>query len=117
MTSAARRTLPLVIDAVAIVGFAAAGRRSHGEGVSAMGVLSVAWPFLVGWAIGAMVSGLVRDPDSANRALKAFGVGIPIAFVLRRLAGGGLAPAFVIVALITTGLLLVGRRQLLAALR
>ena len=39
------------IDVVAIVLFAALGRRNHDEGTAVTGVLVVAWPFVAGWTI------------------------------------------------------------------
>ena len=113
VTPSVRRYLPFAIDALAILAFATFGRRSHQEGVSIAGVLSVAWPFLVGWAVGATATGLWRDPRSPVLATRAFAVALPVAFALRAVSGRGLAIAFVIVAVVTTGLLLVGRRRLL----
>ncbi len=107
-----RRYLPFAVDALAILAFATFGRRSHQEGVSVAGVLSVAWPFLAGWAVGATALGVWRHPGSPGLAARAFAVALPVAFALRAVSGRGLAIAFVIVAVVTTGLLLVGRRLL-----
>jgi hypothetical protein len=43
-------------DAVCVLAFCAVGRRSHAEGVTVSGVAETAWPFLVGAAVGWLVS-------------------------------------------------------------
>ena len=40
------------LDVAVVLVFAAIGRASHGEGNAAVGLLGVAWPFLVGTALG-----------------------------------------------------------------
>jgi hypothetical protein len=44
-----------VIDALLVVVFAAAGRSSHDEGLTVVGILATASPFLVGTAVGWLV--------------------------------------------------------------
>jgi hypothetical protein len=106
-----------LVDVAAIVLFAAIGRRNHGEGTAAVGVLVVAAPFLAGWTVAWFATRLNRAPASAGRALVALAVALPIALLLRALTGRGDAPAFVVVATIFLGLTLVGRRWLVGALR
>ena len=106
-----------LVDVAAIVLFAALGRRNHGEGTAAVGVLVVAAPFLAGWTVAWFATRLGRAPASASRALVALAVALPIGLVLRALTGRGDAPAFVVVATIFLGLALVGRRWLVGALR
>jgi hypothetical protein len=106
-----------LVDVAAIVLFAAIGRRNHGEGTAAVGVLVVAAPFLAGWMVAWFATRLSRAPASAGRALVALAVALPIALLLRALTGRGDAPAFVVVATIFLGLTLVGRRWLVGALR
>jgi O-antigen/teichoic acid export membrane protein len=105
-----------LVDVVAIVLFAALGRRNHGEGTAAAGVLVVAAPFLVGWTLAWFVSRLHRTPSSPRRATLALAVALPIALLLRAATGRGDAPAFVVVAVVFLGLALVGRRWLVARL-
>lgn len=92
--------------------FATLGRASHDGGVTVGGVAGVAAPFVVGWLLGAGLTRLDRAPLSVVRAASAWAIGIPAGLALRALSGGGLAPAFVAVALLTTALLLLGWRAL-----
>ena len=105
----------LALDAVLTVVFATIGRASHAEGITASGVLHTAWPFLVGLIVGWAVSALLtrRTP---GWALSLRG-GVPIwlgtvavGMLVRRLTGDGTAFAFIIVATITLGVLLLGWR-------
>ena len=105
-----------LVDAAAILLFAALGRRNHGEGTALIGVLVVAAPFLAGWTAAWFITGLHRTPASARRALVALAVALPIALVLRAATGRGDAPAFVVVAIVFLGLVLVGRRFLAGAI-
>ena len=104
-----------LVDAAAILLFAALGRRNHGEGTALIGVLVVAAPFLAGWTAAWFATGLYRTPASARRALVALAVALPIALVLRAATGRGDAPAFVVVAIVFLGLVLVVRRWLAGA--
>ena len=111
-------TLPPVrafaVDVVAIVLFAVLGRRNHDEGSTITGVLVVAWPFLAGWTIAWFATRLDRRPNAPVAALRALVVAIPIALLLRVATDRGIAPAFIVVAVVFLGLVLVGRRALLS---
>jgi Protein of unknown function (DUF3054) len=102
------------VDVVAIVLFAVLGRRNHDEGTALTGVLVVAWPFLAGWTIAWFSTRLDRRPESAAGALRALVVAIPIALLLRVATDRGIAPAFIVVACVFLGLVLVGRRWLVS---
>ncbi len=102
------------VDVAAIVLFAILGRRNHDEGSSIAGVLEVAWPFVAGWTIAWFATRLDRRPRAAVAALGALVVAIPIALLLRVATDRGIAPAFIVVAIVFLGLVLVGRRVLLA---
>ncbi|GAA4751725.1 DUF3054 domain-containing protein [Gordonia alkaliphila] len=104
--------LTAVLDAVAIVIFAAVGRSSHDEGLSPSGVWDTAWPFLVGAAVGWLIIGLLRRTPIA---LAPGGVIIWISTVVvgmlvRWATDAGTATAFIIVATISTAILLLGWR-------
>ena len=111
-----RRTATAVaIDAAMIVLFAAMGRRAHDDGSAVAGTLTVAAPFLIGYGIAAIALRLDRAPFQVRRGTMVWAAGIAIGLVLRGLVfGRGLAPAFVVVAFVTTGVLLVGWRAVLA---
>lgn len=110
----------VVADAVAVLLFAAAGRSSHAEGVTPAGVLDTAWPFLAGVAFGWVVVRLWRHAwpvpaGAATRHTALHGVVVAVAAVaggmlLRRATGAGTDPAFVVVATVVLGALLVGWR-------
>ena len=104
-----------LVDVIAIVLFAALGRRSHGEGSAATGILIVAAPFLAGWTLAWFATRLREAPSSPRRAALALALALPVALVLRAATGRGDAPAFVVVAIVFLALVLVGRRWLIAA--
>lgn len=106
---------PFVIDLALIIVFAVIGRRSHDEGTALTGTLTVAAPFLIGYAIAAAVGRLDRAPLGVRRGALVAVVGVAIGLVLRgTLFDRGLAPAFVVVAFATITALLVGWRLVAA---
>ncbi|WP_336648873.1 DUF3054 domain-containing protein [Microbacterium sp. MMO-10] len=118
--ASARRSAPTWpwaagIDVVLVIVFAAIGRASHEHGVDALGVLETAWPFLAGLAVGWLVLRAWRAPAAPLRT----GVGLVVITVvlgmlLRVLAGGTTAVAFIIVATVTLLVFLVGWRGIAA---
>ncbi|KHL03427.1 membrane protein [Sinomonas humi] len=119
MPSRVRTTvLALAGDVVVVLVFAAMGRGFHGEANPVVGVLSTAWPFLVGAAAGWALPTVRRRPT----ALWPSGVSVwlgayVIGMVLRALTGQGLAVTFLIVALCFLGLFILGWRVLARVLR
>lgn len=106
-----------VVDSVLILVFAAIGRDAHERGDIITGVFLTAWPFLVGAAAGWVAFRLWRHPFAL------LGAGIPVwlgsvavGMLLRLATGQTVVLAFVIVALLSLGILLVGYRALLALL-
>ncbi|MBZ5735402.1 DUF3054 domain-containing protein [Nocardioides sp. TRM66260-LWL] len=105
------RFLWLPVDVALVLLFAAIGRSSHEEGLTLLGTLETAGPFLVGvalawavlsarsWAGGGLVAGLLVWPTTVI-----VGMGV------RRLVGEGTATSFVVVATIVLAVLLVGSR-------
>ncbi|SEH52188.1 Protein of unknown function [Mycolicibacterium rutilum] len=101
----------LATDLACVVVFAAIGRRSHAEGLDLTGIASTAWPFVTGAAAGWVLSLGWRRPY----ALLPTGVAvwvctIVIGMLLRKLTDAGTAPAFIVVASISTAVLLLGWR-------
>jgi peptidoglycan/LPS O-acetylase OafA/YrhL len=105
-------------DALLILVFAAVGRDAHQRGDVVTGVLLTAWPFLAGAALAWLAARAWRNPLSVRRA------GLPVWFgalvggmVLRLLTGQTVVLPFIIVALLSLGLLLVGWRLAWAGAR
>lgn len=113
--------LPLAVagaDTVMILVFAAVGRDAHQRGDVVTGVLLTAWPFLAGAAMGWIVARAWRAPLSVRRTGIAVYLGsVAGGMVLRALTGQTVVLPFVIVALLSLGLLLLGYRLLLAGFR
>ena len=101
----------LLLDVAWLVAFALLGRRSHGEGEALVGILGVAWPFVVGYAIGAFALRLGRTPRSLGRLIPVWAVMLVIAMAIRTIQKGR-APEvdFVIVAAVFSGLGMVAWR-------
>jgi hypothetical protein len=102
---------PAACDLLCALAFAAAGRSAHSHGTGIIGVLSTAWPFLVGTAAGwglarAWRSPLRLWPTAAVVWAATWGVGM----ALRGATGGGLAASFLVVAAVVLGALLAAWR-------
>ncbi|MGZ8813799.1 MAG: DUF3054 domain-containing protein [Mycobacterium sp.] len=98
-------------DVICVVVFCTIGRRSHAEGLTASGIAETAWPFLVGTVAGWLVSRAWQRPA----ALVPTGVAVWLATIvvgmlLRKLTSAGVAPSFIVVASLSTALLLLGWR-------
>jgi hypothetical protein len=101
----------LATDVVCLIVFAAVGRRSHAEGVNLAGVAETAWPFVAGATIGWAVSLGWRRPYSLIPTGVAVWVcTIVVGMLLRKLTSAGVAPSFIVVASISTAVLLLGWR-------
>jgi len=112
--SAGRRVAPgaaLAFDVVAILLFAAVGRRSHAEGLAVLGVLRTAWPFLAGVAIGWLLARAWRAPSALLPSGAAVWLSALVVGMLLRVAtGAGTAPSFLVVAAVSLAVLLLGWR-------
>lgn len=112
-------------DILAITAFIAAGRQEHmGQPIGdPVGFLDALAPFLIGWAVAAVVGGLYTR-DAVLTPRRAVSWTLP-AWVLALLIGMGLrasslftgsaAPTFVLVTFVVGGTLLVGWRGLAAS--
>lgn len=107
----------LVLDAMLVIAFAAAGRASHDEDVL-VGLARTAWPFLVALAVGWLVARAWRAPAAPVRTgLVVWPVTVAVGMLLRLASDQGAALPFVIVATLVLGALLVGWRLVAAGLR
>lgn len=104
-------------DVACILVFVAIGRRNHGEGVTVGGVVWTALPFLAGLVLAWIVFRAWRRPTAINPTGFALWLStVAIGMGLRAGIGEGTAMAFVIVATLVTGGLLLGWRAVRAAL-
>lgn len=107
------RTAWLAADALAVLVFAAVGRRSHAEAGSLVGVLATAWPFLVGTGVGWLLSrAWARPTQLLPTGVVVWLSTVAVGMVLRRLTDHGTAASFVVVALVVLGAFLLGWRAL-----
>ncbi|MCU1530702.1 MAG: hypothetical protein JWO49_273 [Arthrobacter sp.] len=105
-------------DASLILVFAAIGRDAHQRGDIITGVLATAWPFLTGAAVSWLALRLWRAPLAVWPA----GVGVwlgtvAIGMLLRALTGQTVVLPFVVVALLSLAILLLGYRLAAAGVR
>ena len=109
-----------VLDLVIVLVFAATGRRNHGETGALEGVLTTAWPFLVGACVGWAIVLVARRSLLAGKALTGGVVvwlsTIVVGMLLRQLSDQGTAISFVIVSLVFNGFFMLGWRALVAFL-
>lgn len=107
--------LASVADGAAVLLFAAVGRLSHAEGVTPLGVLEVAWPFLVGGAVGTVAGRTWRRPESLPSGAAVWAGTLVGGILLRALTGGGVSVSFVLVAGIVLAVMQLGWRLVMRA--
>lgn len=101
----------LATDVACIVVFATIGRRSHAEGLSLAGIASTAWPFVVGAAAGWVLSlGWRRPYALVPTGVAVWVCTIVVGMLLRKLTSAGTAASFIVVASLSTAVLLLGWR-------
>lgn len=109
----------LLLDAVFVLVFAVIGRASHDE--SPAGFLLTAWPFLVALVVGHLVAALLpgrpRRPWALAWGAVVWVVTVAGGMLLRIVTGDTAQIAFIIVATITLGILLIGWRAAAALAR
>jgi peptidoglycan/LPS O-acetylase OafA/YrhL len=104
-------------DAFLILVFAAIGRDAHQRGDIVTGVFLTAWPFLAGAAIAWFAGRAWRHPLSMASGVVIWLGAVAGGMVLRALTGQSVVFAFVVVALLSLALFLVGYRALIALVR
>jgi hypothetical protein len=101
----------IVIDALVVLIFVIIGRSNHHHGLAIAGVISTAWPFVVGLAAGWLYVVLRKQNGSSiQSAVVVWLCTVAIGMVLRVLFGQGTAFAFILVALGFLGALMLGLR-------
>ncbi len=104
--------LALTADLVCVLAFAVAGKGSHEPGAAASVVLAILWPFAL--AVLVAHAGLARTGRATERLWPAGVVVLATTYalglVLRVVSGRGIAPAFLVVALVFLGVTMLGWR-------
>jgi hypothetical protein len=106
-----RAWVAAVVDVVVVLVFVVIGRASHEEGLGLAGFAGTAWPFLVGLGVGWGVTRAWRAPERVWPV----GVGVwvvtwGVGMLLRAVSGQGTAVAFLVVAAVFLGIVLLGWR-------
>ena len=105
----------LLLDVAWIILFAIVGRQSHSEGTALADIAGVAWPFLVGYAVGAFALRLNRVPRPLARPVPVWLLTLVLGMALRTVQKGRAPdPAFIIVATLALALGLLGWRVVAA---
>jgi hypothetical protein len=105
-------------DIVGVLVFCAVGRRSHAEGLTVAGVADTAWPFLVGTAVGWLLSRAWRRPTAvAPTGVVVWLSTVAVGMLLRKATSAGVAGSFIVVATVATAVMLLGWRVVVVALR
>lgn len=110
----------LLIDTALVLVFSAVGRSSHGEAVVG-GLLTTAWPFLLGLLVGWLAALVVSRIDGHGpfepwrivpAGLLIWAGTLGIGMLARVIAGQGTAGSFIVVAGVVLALFLLGGRAL-----
>lgn len=110
-TLARSAALALLADIACVLVFCAIGRRSHAEGITVAGVVETAWPFVTGTGVGWLASRAWQRPTSlAPTGLVIWLSTVVIGMLLRKATSAGTALSFVVVAVLSTAILLLGWR-------
>ncbi|MFD1814451.1 DUF3054 domain-containing protein [Rhodococcus gannanensis] len=115
-----KKVLPfLLVDVVLVVVFCAIGRRSHDEANAVTGLLTTAWPFLGGLALGWLANEALYRNKSRPASVVPAGIVIWLCtlvggMLLRVVSGQGTAFSFILVAATVLAVFLLGWRALYA---
>ena len=103
----------LAADLVCVVVFCTIGRRSHAEGLTIAGIAETAWPFLTGTLAGWLAARAWRRPANLYpTGVIIWVVTVAVGMLLRKATSAGTATSFIVVASITTAVLLLGWRAI-----
>lgn len=82
-----------------MIAFVGIGRAGHAEGVTAAGLATTAWPFVVGAVVGWLATRAWRRPALiVPTGIGVWLITVAVGMALRVLSGQGAAVAFVVVA-------------------
>lgn len=107
----------LLTDVVLVVVFCTIGRRSHAEGLTLTGIAETAWPFVLGTLAGWLAGRAWRRPTNLYpTGLLIWVCTVAVGMLLRKATSAGTAGSFIVVASITTAVLLLGWRAIATVL-
>jgi hypothetical protein len=113
-----RALIALFADVVCVIVFCTIGRRSHAEGLTVAGIAQTAWPFLVGTGVGWLLIGGWRRPFTViPTGVVVWVCTVAAGMVLRKVTSAGVSTSFVVVASLSTAVLLLGWRAAAALFR
>lgn len=105
----------LLTDIVCVIVFCTVGRRSHAEGLSLAGIAETAWPFLTGTLVGwVLCLGWRRPAAVIPTGVVVWLCTVALGMLLRYATSAGVALSFIVVASISTAVLLIGWRVAVA---
>jgi hypothetical protein len=106
-----RAVIALFADVVCLIVFCAIGRRSHAEGLTVAGIARTAWPFLAGAGVGWLLIGGWRRPFTViPTGVVVWVCTVVVGMTLRKVTSAGVSSSFVVVASVSTAVLLLGWR-------
>ncbi|WP_298252418.1 DUF3054 domain-containing protein [uncultured Arthrobacter sp.] len=104
-------------DVALVLVFAALGRRTHEHGITPIGILQTAWPFLLAYTLAAAAARSWRSAGSPWPTGVVLWLGtVAGGLLLRALSGVSVALSFQLVTLLVLGLLLLAPRLVGGAL-
>ena len=110
--------LAAAADLVLVLAFAAIGRDAHQRGEIITGVLATAWPFLAGAAVSWLAPRVWRAPLAVWPAGVVVWLGtVAVGMLLRAVTGQSVVLPFIIVALLSLAVFLLGYRLVVAGVR
>jgi hypothetical protein len=113
-----RALIALFADVVCVIAFCTIGRRSHAEGLTVAGIAQTAWPFLAGTGVGWLLIGGWRRPFTVIPVgVVVWVCTVVVGMVLRKVTSAGVSASFVVVASVSTAVLLLGWRAAAALFR
>ncbi|HQU25946.1 MAG TPA: DUF3054 domain-containing protein [Acidimicrobiales bacterium] len=102
-----------LFDLVVVLAFVVIGRASHHHGETVTGVVSTAWPFVLGLGAGWLVVAVRgRTGARVSDGVVVLVTMVVVAMALRVLVGQGTAAAFIAVSLAFNGVFMLGARAL-----
>jgi hypothetical protein len=106
-----RALIAIFADVVCVIVFCIIGRRSHAEGLTVAGIAQTAWPFLAGTGVGwLLIRGWRRPFTVIPTGVVVWVCTVAAGMVLRKVTSAGVSTSFVLVASLSTAVLLLGWR-------